>query len=585
MEESARCFALPLMAGIGYFLLASITIHMTDGRHSLGAVWPANAILLSLMALNAKRRWPAILMAGFLGNALANLLMRDALGAPFLFGIANIAEVTIAALGLRLAMERERGLFTPSSVLHFMLWAGFIAPGTSAFFGGTTAWFLFGQPFWISFTRWFLADALGLLIFSPFFTALFRGDYVHFFMEKTWPQRAEFVALLAFTALTTFLLFFVVRHALLFLLTIPLMLATFRSGWLGTKMALIIVATIGSFATLSNIGPIARMTIHPEIRVYYCQIYIAATLLIQMPVAAALAARNRLIEKLKDSEHSLRLLASQSPILLLSFDLDGTCKHVVGTSNILLDRDADLLSGSSFADISEEGQFELKRAHNAALDDISCSHHAEFRTVKAKDSWLEAIFRANFDDAGRCVGTLATIHDVTQRKVQELSLSRSATTDSLTGLLNRAGFRARLEQAMLSASPGTISLAMIDVDRFKLINDNSGHQVGDLVLKEIARRISTQVRSSDAVGRLGGDEFIILLNTQNWVMVQDICNRVVATVGSTAVELPSGGTLNTAISCGVARLQAGLAVDDFIHEADLALYEAKRGGRNRVVAA
>jgi diguanylate cyclase (GGDEF)-like protein len=258
---------------------------------------------------------------------------------------------------------------------------------------------------------------------------------------------------------------------------------------------------------------------------------------------------------------------------------------VVGTANILLDRDADLLGGSSFADISEEGQFELKRAHNAALEDISCSHHAEFRTVKAKDSWLEAIFRANFDEFGRCVGTLATIHDVTQRKIQELSLSQSATTDSLTGLLNRAGFRARLEQALLNASPGTISLAMIDVDRFKLINDNCGHQAGDLVLKEIARRISHQVRSSDAVGRLGGDEFIILLNLQNWDMVQDICNRIVVAVDGTAVDLPSGNSLSTAISCGVARVQANPTVDEFIHQADLALYEAKRTGRNRVVAA
>ncbi len=368
-----RYFALPLVAGIGYFLLASITIDVTDGRHSLGAIWPANAILLSLMALQSKRKWPAILIAGFIGNAFANFLMRDVFAAPLLFGIANIAEAFIAAIGLRLATERNKGLFTPSSVLHFMLWAGFIAPGISAILGGTTAWLLFNQPFWVSVTRWFLADALGLLIFSPFFTALFRGDYVRLFMEKSWPQRLEFLTLITFTATITFLLFFVVRHAMLFLITIPLMLATFRSGWLGTKTALIIVATIGSLATLSNIGPIARMTTNPEVRIYYCQIYIAATLLIQMPIAAALAARNRLIEQLKDSEHSLRLLASQSPILLLSFDLSGTCKHVVGTTNILLDRDADLLSGSSFSDISEEGQFELKRAHNAALDDISCA--------------------------------------------------------------------------------------------------------------------------------------------------------------------------------------------------------------------
>jgi diguanylate cyclase (GGDEF)-like protein len=126
---------------------------------------------------------------------------------------------------------------------------------------------------------------------------------------------------------------------------------------------------------------------------------------------------------------------------------------------------------------------------------------------------------------------------------------------------------------------------MIDVDRFKLINDNSGHQVGDIVLREIARRIASQVRSSDAVGRLGGDEFVILLTTPNWDMVQEICGRIVAAVNADPIVLPSGNALRTAISCGVTRLQVGLSADEFLHEADVALYAAKRGGRNRVVAA
>ena len=183
------------------------------------------------------------------------------------------------------------------------------------------------------------------------------------------------------------------------------------------------------------------------------------------------------------------------------------------------------------------------------------------------------------------VGTIATIHNVTARKNQELSLSRSATTDSLTGLLNRAGFHARLNHALLTAKPGSLSIAMIDVDRFKLINDNSGHQVGDIVLREIARRISGQVRASDAVGRLGGDEFVILLATPNWEMVQEICARIVVSINADPIILPSGNSLRTAISCGVARLRLGVDADDFIHAADVALYEAKRAGRNRVVAA
>jgi len=93
------------------------------------------------------------------------------------------------------------------------------------------------------------------------------------------------------------------------------------------------------------------------------------------------------------------------------------------------------------------------------------------------------------------------------------------------------------------------------------------------------------VRSSDAVGRLGGDEFVILLTTPNWDKVQDICGRIVTAVNADPIVLPSGNALRTAISCGVARFQTGLSADEFLHEADQALYAAKRGGRNRVVAA
>jgi len=189
------------------------------------------------------------------------------------------------------------------------------------------------------------------------------------------------------------------------------------------------------------------------------------------------------------------------------------------------------------------------------------------------------------DEQGRCLGTWATIYDITERKQQQLMLARSAATDSLTGLLNRAGFLARLELALANARGGEMSLAIIDVDRFKLINDNAGHRAGDVVLREIAHRLLAEVRSGDAVGRLGGDEFIILLATADWDRVQKICNRVVEAVSSEAIELPTGTALRTAISCGVTQYRDGLTAEEFIHEADLALYEAKRGGRNRVVAA
>jgi len=548
-------------------------------------IWPANALILTLILSRPRGEAAPLMAGGILGNALAVAFNGGTVPDQLIFGAANALELLIVTTGLKHAEAGQRLFSEPRQVPRVLLWAGLLAPAAGASIGGLWAAHLNQEPLVEAFTRWFLADALGLLIFTPLFLALLGRDLLDGIKGMSPKRRVEFAGLMALTAGTATLVLFLPTAHVGFLLIMPMMLVSFRTGLAGTKIALGLVATVAVAATLAGRGPFAQDADSVTRSVYGLQIFIATLILIQVPIAAALAGRQSIMERLRESERSLRMLASRSPILLLSFDLEGVCSHVVGTSEPLLDRTPNTLVGRSFAEISEEGQFELRRAHEAALDDVSQGYSAEFRTTKLRDAWIEAVFRAHFDDEGRCVGTIATVHDVTMRKNQELTLSRSATTDSLTGLLNRAGFRERLERALINAPQGSLSIAVLDVDRFKLINDNSGHQVGDIVLCEIAQRIASQVRSCDAVGRLGGDEFIILLSTPNWNMVQEICNRIVSAVNRDPITLPSGNGLRVAISCGVARLSDSKTVDEFIHEADTALYQAKRSGRNCVVAA
>ena len=571
MGRLARLVALPLMAGLAYCLVATATVRLTGSHEAIPAIWSANAVLLAILLLRPRNEARAILLCGVTANGIAVLTSGGGAAEAFLFPVANGIELLIAMVGLRAKGLGRGALSEPVAIGRLLLWPGLLAPAASATIGGLSAWYLFGHPLLSSVGRWYVSNALGLLILTPFLFALMGGQAGRSLRGMSWRRRAELAALLLFTAMVACYVFLWARYPLLFLVIMPLMLVTFRTGWLSSQIA--------------GHGPIAAQTDNANLQTYGIQIYLAAMLLVQMPIAAVLTAHRQLVRKLRESEQSLRLLASRSPILLLAFDLRGRCERVVGTNEVLAGRTPAELIGASFAGISEEGQYVLARAHDAALDDISQSHVAEFRIVKGHDGWIEAMFRANFDEAGRCVGTIATLHDVTARKNQALALSRSAATDSLTGLLNRAGFRARLDHALLSAAPGALSIALIDVDRFKLINDNSGHQAGDIVLQEIARRIAGEVRASDAVGRLGGDEFVILLTTPDWTTVQEICNRIVQVVGSEPIMLPSGQRLRTAISCGVARYSAGTGPDEFLNEADLALYEAKRAGRNRVVAA
>ncbi|MET0371118.1 MAG: diguanylate cyclase [Sphingobium sp.] len=575
----------PIVAGVVYCLLAVLTIELTHASRGIATVWPPNAVLLALLLRREPPKWAPILIAGFIGNAAANFITRDAITAPMLFSLANMVEVVVAARGLRWQTETSAILKSPASVWRFMLWAGVIAPAVAGLFGAQTTVLLYGAAFLPSFLTWFVADGLGLLTVTPFLMALLRGDYVRGFREQTWTQRLEAAALLALAAAVTTFVFHNQTYPLLFLVSLPLMLVTFRLGWLGAKLAIILVAVIGATSTLTHSGPIAVLVPDPQFQVFFFQFYLAALLMLNMPVAAALAKSDELMRKLQDSDRSFRLLASQSPTLLAQFDRDGICRKALGSSEILPAESRAAIVGSGFDAISASGKPVLETAHSRALAERDTLHAVEFRAQDGSDRWFEATFCAMLDERGHCTGTLASIHNVTERKHHATALAHSAMTDSLTGVLNRAGFMHRLDAALAHGPAGALAIAMIDVDRFKLINDNSGHLAGDSVLREIATRISRQIRAQDAVGRLGGDEFAILIDASDGIDVNEICNRIVAAIGSAAIALPGGGALRTAISCGVGMYEPGQSADDLLHAADGALYAAKRGGRNSVVAA
>jgi diguanylate cyclase (GGDEF)-like protein len=168
------------------------------------------------------------------------------------------------------------------------------------------------------------------------------------------------------------------------------------------------------------------------------------------------------------------------------------------------------------------------------------------------------------------------------------ALRRLATRDQLTGLLNRREFDRILEEEQERAARfgHPLALVMIDIDHFKKINDTHGHPTGDAVLREVARRLATQVRSVDRVARYGGEEFGIVVMQSDLAAAMDVAQRICATVAREAVVAGETLTLDVTVSAGVAVLPdhaknaAGL-----VAAADKALYAAKAAGRNRAMAA
>ncbi|WP_159627848.1 DUF484 family protein [Massilia puerhi] len=165
-------------------------------------------------------------------------------------------------------------------------------------------------------------------------------------------------------------------------------------------------------------------------------------------------------------------------------------------------------------------------------------------------------------------------------------------TDSLTGVYNRRYMDRRLQEEIARARRQgyRLSCMYIDIDHFKRVNDTVGHQGGDDVLREVCGRIKAELRMSDALGRFGGEEFVVLLIDADLDSASMVAQRIRASVAAHPVELSGGERVDVTVSIGVAALSdfardnavEGVA-QDLVASADAALYQAKAGGRNKVV--
>lgn len=164
-------------------------------------------------------------------------------------------------------------------------------------------------------------------------------------------------------------------------------------------------------------------------------------------------------------------------------------------------------------------------------------------------------------------------------------LRAEAITDELTGLMNRRGIVERIqhELALIARDGRDLSVLMVDIDHFKAVNDAHGHAIGDEVLRDVSSRMRRQLRAYDDIGRLGGEEFAVLLPECGAAGAMAVAERIRRSVGSDAVKT-SAAAVQVTVSIGIAGVDR---LDDYkpeqvLAQADRALYVAKSAGRNRV---
>jgi diguanylate cyclase (GGDEF)-like protein/PAS domain S-box-containing protein len=300
-----------------------------------------------------------------------------------------------------------------------------------------------------------------------------------------------------------------------------------------------------------------------------------------------ISSRKKTESALRASEKSFREIMEFAPIGMAIVSLEGRFTkvnqalcNIVGYSN-------DALVATTFQEITHADDLAKDLEYvQQLLDGTIDAYQMEKRYIRRDKAvvWVQlsvSIFR---DEEHAPQYFIAQIEDITTRKHQYDEVTQEAYFDALTGLPNRRMLLSRLHQvhARLQHAKQSAALLFLDIDHFKQINDTLGHDVGDVILKEVSVRLQGCLRQSDTVSRLGGDEFVMLLPelTQRddaEHVAQKILNSFVLPVQVGERSLHIGVSVGVAV-CGAGG--QGVTVTEWMKQADIAMYEAKGAGRN-----
>ena len=293
--------------------------------------------------------------------------------------------------------------------------------------------------------------------------------------------------------------------------------------------------------------------------------------------------RRRLDARRRAAEHRTELLLEASSDAVLALGLDRRVRYSSPSVLSLLGIGPDQVSGSGLGRLVHPEDLPNVRAWMGTLWDAApgttARTDARMRRADGTLVYLDMIGTNRVEDPDlRAV--VISLRDIGPRRALEEELSRQAFTDSLTGMPNRALFRDRLEQAVARGRGGPVTVLLIDLDDFKLVNDNLGHSAGDELLTTMAERLRGHIRPGDTLARLGGDEFAVLIEDSDADGAAALADRLLAEARR-PTRLGSRDITST-LSIGIASSggRDDVPAEQLLRNADLAMYAAKRDGRD-----
>ena len=560
------CAALYVGASRIGFALAYI-----DG--TVSTVWIPAGLGLVMIVLGGRKMWPAILIGEFVANLIHGSSASASLGMAVGDTLeALVGQALLIRVHFRPAMDRVRDVFA------LLILAALMSTLVGAIFGTASLLFWGGLPWsdaWSTWYTWWLGDAMGVIVVAPLlFSHIGRS-----FRIARGVQTLELIAFLA--VLVPVVLIALGAPPAIGFLTLPtLVWGTLRFGQRGATIANAVIACALVLAARRASSPLSGLSLSN--RLLLIQDFAAVATMTTLVLAVEIAERRRDAAELAALTVVATATAKDTPIddlLPLSARVAG---EFLGLDELLVVRasagDRSIRHDSWFAGPARIGA----QAPEHGLRVPILVHGVEWGQLvipegaASSNSLPDAEVLTSLTRFARQIGLGIASADARDGLIER------ASTDPLTGLANHRRFHERLhaELARASRHGRPLSVAMIDIDGFKTINDAVGHVAGDEVLKTVANRIREVMRAEATVARLGGDEIGVLLPECDIETAHAVIERARKMV--CAKPIASAGIVR--ISAGICdNAQAG-SVEQLREFADAALYWVKAHGRNQVMA-
>jgi len=294
---------------------------------------------------------------------------------------------------------------------------------------------------------------------------------------------------------------------------------------------------------------------------------------------------------LRQSEERFRRALENAPIGMALMSPDGKFTQVNRALCMITGYEPEELLKCTFDAITCPDDIHIDLSFVKSMEAGEIDFYVIEKRYIRKDSqivWVEITSSLWRDELGKPAQIIKQVQNISERKELERHLENRAQTDPLTGLANRGHFLELAEQELVRSLRyrRPFSIAMIDLDHFKTINDTYGHRTGDAVLKKLPQICRQVLREVDIIGRIGGEEFAIIFPETESTQAFVVAERLREAIAAEKVALGQGVPLHFTASIGIAAITHGDDnIDILLHRADAALYEAKRQGRNRTCEA